>query len=256
MTTSTFEKLPFSKYKGQTIEEIYQSDPGYLRWMAKEDICYRGIFYGRRAANHLKQQEQKQESEQSKTIYKCSECGKQSNYAVFIECPFCTDPLCGTCLQLHDEMHRKARAQKTEQGEQKQQTKHHCTMCGVLTTTECDECKKPYCSLCFTVHNRAKHQNDPFNEFWRQFRGEHTTSSNNGTYTHTFTPPNRPPMTREMQAAFKTLELPPAATVQEVKHAFRAKAKIAHPDTGGSEQAFKALNAAYQLVLSYAERNK
>jgi hypothetical protein len=39
-------------------------------------------------------------------------------------------------------------------------------------------------------------------------------------------------------------------TLQDVKQAFRAKAKTVHPDTGGSSEAFQALHRAYQEALA------
>ncbi|HET8910758.1 MAG TPA: J domain-containing protein [Ktedonobacteraceae bacterium] len=42
------------------------------------------------------------------------------------------------------------------------------------------------------------------------------------------------------------------ATQEEVKKAFRQKAKTTHPDAGGSEAAFVQLNAAYQLALKFS----
>ncbi len=46
----------------------------------------------------------------------------------------------------------------------------------------------------------------------------------------------------------------PAGTVTraQVTAAFRSKAKAAHPDTGGSDEAMKALNQAYQTALEAA----
>ena len=63
----------------------------------------------------------------------------------------------------------------------------------------------------------------------------------------------KPPQT--ISEAFAIFNLSTHATTQEIKHAYRRKAKEVHPDVGGSEQAFKALNAAYELALAHAKQN-
>lgn len=79
-------------------------------------------------------------------------------------------------------------------------------------------------------------------EFFRRFfGGSYTSFSSSST---------------ELQQAFSVLQLSTRATVQEVKHAFKRKAKEAHPDVGGSEEAFKKLNNAYELALAHAKRNE
>lgn len=115
------------------------------------------------------------------------------------------------------------------------------------------------------ARERAKRENE---NFWRNFHGtdqddesytfrQHYTdqqsrSNSNGTYTHTFTPG----ISKDLQDAFKLLELPPVATVQEVKRKFRVLAKQKHPDTGGSEKEFIKLNNAYEKALAHAQRNE
>jgi hypothetical protein len=47
------------------------------------------------------------------------------------------------------------------------------------------------------------------------------------------------------------LELEENATKQDVEKAFRQKAKISHPDTGGSEEAMHLLNQAKAACLSF-----
>jgi len=33
-------KMPFGLHQGETLGEILESDPGYMRWMAEEDIQF------------------------------------------------------------------------------------------------------------------------------------------------------------------------------------------------------------------------
>lgn len=93
--------------------------------------------------------------------------------------------------------------------------------------------------------------------------------NSNGTYTYTWdfghwesdddhqnTHCDPGPTPNTLEAAFQHLGLSTRATIQEVKRAFRRKAKEAHPDTGGSDAAFKELNEAYQKALAEAQRNE
>ena len=68
----------------------------------------------------------------------------------------------------------------------------------------------------------------------RVFRDDMTTSSTS----------------QPIPACLATLNLALPCTVQDVKHAFRLKAKTAHPDTGGSNEAFQTLHRAYQEALA------
>ncbi len=52
--------------------------------------------------------------------------------------------------------------------------------------------------------------------------------------------------------ARSVLGLAPGATRGEIKQAFRALAKAAHPDALGSTEAFVALHAAYKVALREA----
>jgi hypothetical protein len=49
------------------------------------------------------------------------------------------------------------------------------------------------------------------------------------------------------------LGLLPPYTVEDVKMAYREKAKLAHPDHGGSIDAFKKLHEAYEQATAYAQ---
>ena len=54
---------------------------------------------------------------------------------------------------------------------------------------------------------------------------------------------------------YDVLEIPQTATADDIKKAFRKGAKIHHPDKGGDPEAFKEINAAYE-VLSDPEKRK
>jgi len=51
------------------------------------------------------------------------------------------------------------------------------------------------------------------------------------------------------KSLWQTLGLEPNATVAEIKQAYRAGALQAHPDRGGSAEAFRALHDAYEAAL-------
>lgn len=71
----------------------------------------------------------------------------------------------------------------------------------------------------------------------RELRGESTT-------------PSSQPRPSDTEIACKLLGISPSARWEEVEKAYRAKAKIHHPDHGGDEDAMKALNDAYNLLKS------
>jgi hypothetical protein len=48
---------------------------------------------------------------------------------------------------------------------------------------------------------------------------------------------------------WQTLGLEPSATLAEVKRAYRQRALLTHPDRGGSDAAFRAVQAAYEAAL-------
>jgi len=48
---------------------------------------------------------------------------------------------------------------------------------------------------------------------------------------------------------WRTLGLKPEATLPEIKSAYRKRALEAHPDRGGSDSAFRALQTAYESAL-------
>ncbi len=54
-------------------------------------------------------------------------------------------------------------------------------------------------------------------------------------------------------AAFATLGLPTAASLAEIRAAYRRRAFLLHPDRGGDHAAMVALNVAYEDAAWYAE---
>jgi DnaJ-class molecular chaperone len=48
--------------------------------------------------------------------------------------------------------------------------------------------------------------------------------------------------------------VPKAATAKEIKKAFNKKALVEHPDRGGDEERFKALNEAYEILRDEKKR--
>ena len=55
-----------------------------------------------------------------------------------------------------------------------------------------------------------------------------------------------------MICPFAALGLEPTATSDEVKQAYRNKARLLHPDLGGDPAEFAALNASYKEALHVA----
>ena len=49
------------------------------------------------------------------------------------------------------------------------------------------------------------------------------------------------------------LGLLPPYSAEDIRKAFKTKAKTAHPDGGGDQAAFKRLRDAYERALEYAE---
>ena len=54
-----------------------------------------------------------------------------------------------------------------------------------------------------------------------------------------------------IERAFEIIGIPPTATMQEVSNAYKTLARAAHPDGGGSADAFYELNTAYQIVAEF-----
>lgn len=53
---------------------------------------------------------------------------------------------------------------------------------------------------------------------------------------------------------YKILGVPRTATADEIKKAFRKKARTAHPDAGGNEEEFKQINEAYEVLSDEKKR--
>lgn len=53
---------------------------------------------------------------------------------------------------------------------------------------------------------------------------------------------------------YKTLGVSKTATADEIKKAFRKKARTAHPDAGGDEEKFKEINEAYEVLSDEKKR--
>ncbi|WP_148595625.1 J domain-containing protein [Aquisphaera giovannonii] len=53
-------------------------------------------------------------------------------------------------------------------------------------------------------------------------------------------------------AAFRLLGVLPVASLDEIKSAYRSKARQLHPDRGGDHDSMVRLNAAYEAAVAYA----
>lgn len=61
--------------------------------------------------------------------------------------------------------------------------------------------------------------------------------------------PDPPPRGKQdIEVCYRLFGLSPSARWEEVERAYRAKAKIHHPDRGGDEDAMRALNEAYNYL--------
>jgi hypothetical protein len=67
-------------------------------------------------------------------------------------------------------------------------------------------------------------------------------------------PASSPPdLSTQVPACLRVLGLAFPCTAPEVKHAFRAQAKVVHPDSGGSSEAFQTLYQAYKDALALVQ---
>jgi DnaJ-class molecular chaperone len=53
---------------------------------------------------------------------------------------------------------------------------------------------------------------------------------------------------RDIDLAYKMMGVSPSSPWPDVERAFRAKAKLHHPDHGGDDDVMRALNDAYSLI--------
>ncbi|MEO8901321.1 MAG: J domain-containing protein [Polyangiaceae bacterium] len=66
----------------------------------------------------------------------------------------------------------------------------------------------------------------------------------------------RPVKSTHAPSVWDTLGLKPRATVAEIKRAYRLRALETHPDRGGSAEAFRALQSAYESALKRSTEQK
>lgn len=81
----------------------------------------------------------------------------------------------------------------------------------------------------------------------RDRRGRHRSRSSDGDHRR------RGTRNRDVSRAFRTLGIPRDADVSTVKEAYREKVKEVHPDHGGSEDEFAAIQEAYATAKQHAE---
>jgi hypothetical protein len=87
-------------------------------------------------------------------------------------------------------------------------------------------------------------------EFFRAYEAARRTSPAFATMP----PASNPPDTcTQVPACLRVLGLAFPCTALEVKHAFRARAKVMHPDSGGSNEAFHTLYQAYKEALKLVQ---
>lgn len=59
-----------------------------------------------------------------------------------------------------------------------------------------------------------------------------------------------------MTSPYETLGVPPTASPEDVRRAFRSKSRKAHPDSGGSKEELQKLSAAYHVLIDPARRKQ
>lgn len=150
-----------------------------------------------------------------------------------------------------------------------------CAKCGVDgfdDLNECDTCHQIFCSGCFSEHryNELKQEsnynykytwefvngggNDEIHNFFRNFGGSYSFRyGQRREYTSGYVPPN-PSVSKSVREAFSLLGLEHTANADQIKKAFRSKAKVMHPDTGGNVNDMAKLSNAKDVALQHAER--
>ena len=92
-----------------------------------------------------------------------------------------------------------------------------------------------------------------FNALWESLKGEREArqaaaqKKMRDAFNAAFGAPVDPSL-----AAFTLLGVPPSASVDDIKRAFRTKSFNAHPDRGGSHEEFCALNDAWRVATKAA----
>ena len=61
---------------------------------------------------------------------------------------------------------------------------------------------------------------------------------------------------REIRTLYTWLEVAEDATLEEIKKAYREKAKIHHPDRGGDPEIFQKVSQAYSTLTDSVKRSK
>ena len=78
----------------------------------------------------------------------------------------------------------------------------------------------------------------------RELRGDHVEPQ-----SYQNASPSSPPASRDgLDLSFKLLGISPSSSWPEIERAYRAKAKIHHPDRGGDDDTMRALNDAYERI--------
>ncbi len=78
----------------------------------------------------------------------------------------------------------------------------------------------------------------------RELRGERTEGTPSGRTASG----GRAMRKEESDICFRLLGISPSSTWAEIEKAYRAKAKLHHPDLGGDEDAMRTLNEAYNQL--------
>jgi len=61
---------------------------------------------------------------------------------------------------------------------------------------------------------------------------------------------------KKLKWARRILGLPQEAAMDQIKAAYRAKARECHPDKGGENEEMRQINDAYQLILQYCAEHR
>jgi hypothetical protein len=72
----------------------------------------------------------------------------------------------------------------------------------------------------------------------RMLRGEHVEPE----------PDDPRSVSNELELCYKMLGVSPSSTWEQIEAAYRAKAKLHHPDRGGDGDTMRALNDAYTMI--------